>query len=449
MGLLQEKKMKIVHCLSHFLPKQTAGTEVYTWALCKSLHNRGIDSEILIPNYNELNNSFYEYDSIKVNKYAEPSIGDKKLTMGLRPPDGLGKFKELLQSINPDIVNFHELAGSSGIGIYHIEIAASLGYKCVMTFHLANYSCKAQSLMYKGLTLCDGIINENKCTSCMLALNSPPAVASSISFLSKIVYNLGINVMGVRSKLMTGISYPFNIHKLKKDLELITKKCNKIVVISRWYESILKKNNVSADKIIYIPQGLVPQNVGSKKEQENNRSGVRKFIFLGRISKYKGLHLLLDSLEILNKPNIKIDVYGFDPDDNYARICKERIGNMSNIEFLGRVSPELVVTTMKNYDALILPSTFSEMSPLVIQEAFAAKIPVIASDVYGNAEQISNGKNGWLFKYNDCHDLARVLTDLLKKPSLFQQAKKNIPEVLNFEKISDEYIKLYQTILSE
>jgi len=441
--------MKIVHCLSHFLPAQTAGTEVYTWALCKNLLKKGIESEILIPNYNEFNNSFYEYDSIKVNKYAEPSINDKKLKMGLRPPDGLERFKNLLQRINPDIVHFHELAGSSGIGIYHIKIAASLGYKCVMTFHLANYSCKAQTLMYKGVTLCDGIIDENKCASCMLALNSPPAVASSISFLSKIIYKLGINVMGFRSKIMTGISYPFNIHKLKKDLELLTKKCDRVVVISKWYENILKKNNVPADKIIYIPQGLVPQNIAFTNKSEKPGANMIRLLFLGRISKYKGLHLLLDSMKIINNPNINIDIYGFDPDDDYAKACKERIKGMPNIEFRGKISPERVVTTMSNYDGLILPSTFSEMSPLVIQEAFAAKIPVIASDVYGNAEQISNGKNGWLFKYNDSDDLARVLTELLEQPSMLQQAKKYIPEVLNFEKISDDYIKLYKTILSE
>lgn len=48
-----------------------------------------------------------------------------------------------------------------------------------------------------------------------------------------------------------------------------------------------------------------------------------------------------------------------------------------------------------------LCSTFSEMSPLVIQEAFAARLPVIASNVYGNAEQITHGENGLLFNFND------------------------------------------------
>jgi glycosyltransferase involved in cell wall biosynthesis len=66
------------------------------------------------------------------------------------------------------------------------------------------------------------------------------------------------------------------------------------------------------------------------------------------------------------------------------------------------------------------------MSPLVIKEAFAAGIPVLASNVYGNAEQINDGKNGWLFKFNDSDALKTKLQQLIDDPFLVEIAQKNL-----------------------
>ena len=61
---------------------------------------------------------------------------------------------------------------------------------------------------------------------------------------------------------------------------------------------------------------------------------------------------------------------------------------------------------MADYDLLCVPSLSSEMSPLVIQEAFAAGIPVLASRGYGNIEQIRHGENGLVFNFNSADSLA-------------------------------------------
>jgi glycosyltransferase involved in cell wall biosynthesis len=87
------------------------------------------------------------------------------------------------------------------------------------------------------------------------------------------------------------------------------------------------------------------------------------------------------------------------------------------------------------------------MSPLVIQEAYAARIPVIASNVYGNAEQINDGINGWLFKFNDAEDLRQKLQMIIENPNMIKEAKKSIPEVRSFSDVAEDYKRLYEDVL--
>ncbi|RYG36104.1 MAG: glycosyltransferase, partial [Chitinophagaceae bacterium] len=89
-----------------------------------------------------------------------------------------------------------------------------------------------------------------------------------------------------------------------------------------------------------------------------------------------------------------------------------------------------------------------EMSPLVIQEAFAAGIPVIGSDVYGNAEQISDNRNGWLFRFQDVNALTEILQTLIRQPEKIGEAKKTISAPKTFAEVASGYEVVYQEILS-
>ncbi|MES1226474.1 MAG: glycosyltransferase, partial [Bacteroidota bacterium] len=134
--------------------------------------------------------------------------------------------------------------------------------------------------------------------------------------------------------------------------------------------------------------------------------------------------------------------------DAYTRNCVAITHHKKNIHWKGELPNEDVVKTMQQYDALCLCSTFSEMSPLVIREAFAAGIPVIASDVYGNAEQIEHGKNGLLFQFKNTASLKRQLLHCINDPAMLENMKMNIMQPRDFSEAGAEYYNLYQTILS-
>lgn len=439
--------MKIIHVLNHFLPQQIAGTEVYTFSLIKHLQQLDIESIVLIPNYDSVSNEEYTFEGIRVTKYAEPSVVDRALIMGKRIPDGLINFIDILRLEQPDIVQFHELAGSNGITLSHIVEAKLLGFKTIMTFHLASNTCKTGNVMYKDQVLCDGRIDIKKCSFCNYKIKKLSVFNANLLYIASVIANsFKYDTTQINNSLGTAIGFPNLIKQLKTNLEILIANCDQLVVLTKWYKTILERNEVTKEKIKYIPQGLPLKKKHNILFESSPNDDKLKVMFLGRISAFKGIDLLLDAVLQLQPNKISLSIYGKDNDDDYAKVCKQKTLFNKNISWKGPLLPESVVETMMQYDILCLPSTFSEMSPLVIQEAYAAGIPVIASNVYGNAEQIIDGVNGWLFKFKDSNDLKDKLQLLIDNPKEIENAKKNIPQVRLFDEVAKEYYLMYSSL---
>lgn len=437
--------MKVLQVLNHFLPQQTAGTEVYTWALSKRLQHAGVDVRVIIPHYGKMEDAAYVYDELPVHQYAEPSIVDRSLVLGFRAPDGLPHFIAYLKKEQPDIVHFHELAGSKGITLKHVEAAKKSGAKVIMTFHLAGYSCKAGTLVYKGQELCNGVIDLQKCAVCYLHRRGYAKASSLLVNASGLLERFSIDSTRWNHKAGTILGIVHLIAGLKKNLLKLVANCDQVVTITRWYQQVLTANGIEEAKISYIPQGLplITQTTAA----EHRKVGPLRLLFLGRINPFKGLHLLLEAMKDLDEQLVTLSVYGNSDDEVYETALRKQSSGKSNISWKGKLKQEEVVSAMQQHDLLCLCSTFSEMSPLVIQEAFAAGIPVLASEVYGNAEQVEHGKNGLLFRFNDVVSLKEQLMRLVNEKGLLGELKKNIQPPRTFDVVAEEYMQLYAEML--
>ena len=437
--------MKILHVLSKFLPAQTAGTEVYTWALSKNLKKLGYDVKVVIPNYHIDKNETYSYDDIEVTKFSETSIVDRSLIMGFRPSGGLISFIELIKKEDPDVVHFHELAGSNGITIKHVEAVKQLGIKVVMTFHLAGYTCKTGTMVRNGSTLCDGLIDAEICGACHLKSIGQHKSASALLAISGVFAKIHINPLNWKHRIGTAAGTKQLINKLETDFQKLIENCDRVVVLTNWYNNVLIKNGVDEYKISHIPQGL-PVSSGLQPKDFSILNGPLKLMFLGRISPFKGLHLLIDSLKDIDKTLVSLSIFGCSNDEDYEKKLRHETKNFENVLWCGELEQSAVISKMREHDILCLCSTFSEMSPLVIQEAFAAGIPVIASRVHGNVEQIKHGFNGLLFDFNDSDSLKEQIQSIITDPNLLVRLCANIQPPNSFENVAAEYAKLYQNL---
>lgn len=439
--------MKVLHALNHFLPQQTAGTEIYTWALCNFLKQQGVSLRLIVPNYGEGNSLDYIYGDLSVHKYAESSIVDRSLVMGFRAADGLPNFISYLNKFKPDIVHFHELAGSNGISLLHFKAAKASGAKVIMTFHLAGYSCKTGTLLNKEKYMCDGLINLKKCSVCFLHTKGFKSMAPFIVGASDFLHKLSFDLSQCNHRLGTALSIVSQLSKQKINLHSLVSLCEKVVVISRWYQQNLLLNGIGKHKLHFISQGL-PFKTDFYPLKEKESKHPLLLIFLGRINKFKGLHLLIEALMTLDSSLVKLSIFGNSDDMTYEAELRAKTNEMENVSWRGKLLQDDVVSTLHQHDILCLCSTFSEMSPLVIQEAFAARIPVLASNVYGNAEQIQHNHNGLLFHFNNVEDLRYQILRCINEPLLLYTLAKNIKAPRSFEEVGKEYYTLYKNLLN-
>ncbi len=434
--------MKIIFCLHHFLPEYIAGTEIYTLRLAQSLKISGVDVVILIPGFDIPVTTEYINEGIRVIRHAENSLEDREMIMGKKAPGGLQEFADIMIKERPDIVHFHELAPGRGTNIFHVEKTHSLNIPIILTFHLSYYTCIKNSLYYKNIKKCDGIIMVKRCTECVYdEKNIKGLPGKFLSNTAAALFKLNINTTSWNNPAGTALGFPFVIKKLKDNLFRLSTLAEKIVVIAQWYKEILEKNEIPSSKLVYIKQGLTSEYSAPLVHESIDYP--LKVVYIGRITSTKGLHLLIDTVCRLPHDKISLHIYGKESESDYVNECKKRSACSNNISWKGVIASKNVIPTLSGYDLLCLPSIFSEMSPLVIQEAFAAGIPVLVSTVYGNIEQVIPGTDGWLFRFNDREDLFEKMLYLINNLHEVEQARHHLPPSNSFSQVAESHLHLY------
>ena len=167
---------------------------------------------------------------------------------------------------------------------------------------------------------------------------------------------------------------------------------------------------------------------------------------IGRLSTLKGYFVLLDSFAQIKKttPDIHLVIIGEGELLHKLLNYKDRLNLNGAVQFLGSRNdvPELLQTM----DIFVM-SSLSEGLPLVLLEAMASNIPVVATRVGGIPEVVEDKKNGLLVPPGDSKSLAHAISTLLCNPSLGQQLASNALRKVNFEYSAEamvqEHEKLY------
>lgn len=134
---------------------------------------------------------------------------------------------------------------------------------------------------------------------------------------------------------------------------------------------------------------------------------------LGRMVPEKGIDLLLDALPLMQQP-ARVFIAGDGPERSTleAKVKQAGIDLMARVRFAGWV--EDVAAFYRNIDVLCVPSR-SESFGLIVLEAWAAGVPVIATRTSGPSELITHGKDGLLCEITPAA-LAAALDSLVSDP---------------------------------
>lgn len=213
----------------------------------------------------------------------------------------------------------------------------------------------------------------------------------------------------------------------------------------------LTTNGIDRELVSVSPFGIDTSQFRSD-EQHRDGNGKLRLGYIGTISPHKGLHVLLEAFEKLLPQTGEADLRicgGLDTFPFYARKVYDMAGGDPRINFAGPFPNERIAEELSKVDVLVVPSTWYENTPLVIYGAFAAGVPVVATDLGGMAEVVRHEENGLLFKLGDAGDLARQLKRLIDEPDLLARLRRNASKVRTVEDSVDEMLALYECLREE
>lgn len=164
--------------------------------------------------------------------------------------------------------------------------------------------------------------------------------------------------------------------------------------------------------------------------------------YLGQIAPHKGVHVLVDAVRASGTKGLVLRIGGpLDPAPDYVKRLRALAGDDPRIAFLGSVPRSGIATLLASTDVLVVPSLWHEVYPLVILEARAHGVPVVAARVGGLPELVDDGVDGVLVPPGDVAALARVLQRFVDDPAALAALASNVRPPRS---VADEHARLVE-----
>jgi glycosyltransferase involved in cell wall biosynthesis len=217
-----------------------------------------------------------------------------------------------------------------------------------------------------------------------------------------------------------------------KYVAFIFKFAKKIIVLSDDHFAYFSRY-FNASKLVVI-ENFVDYDLYNCKI-ENKR---KEFLYVSRLSEKKGFFDLIDALKILKEKgmNFKINVLGTPENDEVKSSVLNLLKQYNleqNIVLYGSVQGEKKYEIFKKCSLFLFPSHF-ENSPVVLKEALAAKMAIIASNIEANKIILSNKGNTKFFRAGDSRDLAEKMEELLTDPEKVNELMHNSENCEQYDK---------------
>jgi phosphatidylinositol alpha-mannosyltransferase len=199
-----------------------------------------------------------------------------------------------------------------------------------------------------------------------------------------------------------------------------------------------------------IPNGVDLDRFTQAEPYENLRDGTLNILFIGRLEERKGLIHLLKAYHRLRKRKVdaRLLVAGAGPKlREYKRFVGLR--GIRDVEFLGRVSDEEKVRYFASADIFCAPNTGQESFGIVLLEAMAAGVPIVASDIHGFKRVVERNVQGLLVEPRNPRALAAALYALARDPDLRHEmgdaGRRRAPE-FSWDRVTERILDYYEQV---
>lgn len=224
--------------------------------------------------------------------------------------------------------------------------------------------------------------------------------------------------------------------------------CDAIVAVSSAVkESIINETFASAEKITVIHNGVDGSKIPTKNinnQMGNEAEGPFKVLYVGRIEESKGLRELLTACKDI--PNVFVNIVGDGPFLEELKTLSRYYKMSQKVLFYGKLPFDKVMEMYACNDVFVLPTKRVEGLPMTLVEACFAVIPIIATNMGGIKDAVTDGENGFLLSKLDVGLLKNKILELRNDRSLAQKLGANgrikAEKEFSLEKMLDNYERI-------
>ncbi len=429
--------MKVLHVPFTWFPAACGGTEVYVRGLIRELTPRGWKSIVAVP---ADTTTVETLDEVEVHRIKMADVLAQPMLYGGGDPVSAQGFADVLEELKPDVVHFH--AFTPAISVLWLEAARRRGHPCVYTYHTPTMTCMRGTLMRWGTTPCDGEMRPLRCSACALhGLGVNRIAAWGLALTSPIMQWVGGRV-------------PFRVWPLMKRHTTAARRWLqgqlRVIALCRWGEEVMRRNGVSSGQLRLVRHGLAVACSAQERDAQRPAGEVVRICFFGRLDETKGLHVLALALEPLKDLRFELHCHLImEPElKSVLQAVLDKLRSDSRVTIHAPVPPDQVVETMKEYDAVAVPSVWLETGPLVVLEAFAAGVPVLGSDLGGIAEWVTHERDGLLVAPGDPAAWATALRRYISEPGLRAQLSGGVKPPPTMADVAARMDDIYREILT-
>jgi glycosyltransferase involved in cell wall biosynthesis len=355
-------------------------------------------------------------------------------------------IREAIEMCKPNVIHAHSLK--------HLvcRIGKSLGIPVVVTSHHGGILCPAGTRLNCSDQICQTSVNHRECLPCVLR-NTRTGLRYWYPFMRLLPRNAYIKFGNfLTNKPFIPFITPIGIAAKQIDVKIcewneIAEKCSIMVAPCVEIANAMIQNGLDSKKIRVLPHGIpLPKHIPVYPQIVD---GCIKFYYVGRICYVKGIHILLEAFSQVKNSNIELHLIGGagnKTETRYMSKLRKRYCNDSRIVWHGKIAPDAIYDTIRNYHISSSSSAFLEAFGLNIAEALAMGKPVLSTRCGGGEMQIEDGVNGWLVPTNDITAFADKIRYIINHSEILPTMSANC-HAMSIEEHCLSLSEIYQNVL--
>jgi glycosyltransferase involved in cell wall biosynthesis len=413
-----------LHIIHQFLPDHVGGTEHYARSLALAQRRSGHQVALFCRRSNAGQRLHREsFEGLPVYRAVSGhSTPTRRFRSTLVDPFLADCLADVIAEARPELVHIHHLMGLPASTLLASDLTAPL----IVTLHDYWWVCANTQLFTDyGGQVCEGPRLWLNCARCGLA-------------------RVGAGAAWPLSPL-PALLFAWRAAILRRLVPQVAAWIAPTAFVRDWHVA----HGFPTGRLHVIGHGLEPlspdllSRVASREEERAHH-----FVYVGGLSRQKGVHVLIEAFNNLPEA-ARLTIAG--DETAFPGYCTDlrRRAKHPGIHFAGRLDRAAVWELLAAADALVVPSLWYETASLVVQEGFAAGIPVVVSGHGALAERVRHGVDGLHFPPGDVAALCRTLQRLSGEPGLLPCLRQNIRPVRTIDEHEGQVAAVYCQTLAQ